>query len=84
MSAIINRRYLQALITADLDLRKMVFIGGPGQVGKTTPALISLEQSLRDTQHESYGDSPSVEVSRAHGSIQRKLPDSIRSSILRT
>lgn len=36
-------RYLHAPVTADLAARKMVFVGGPRQVGKTTFGLSFLE-----------------------------------------
>ena len=34
-----DARYLTSAIAADLDEHKMVFIGGPRQVGKTTLAI---------------------------------------------
>jgi hypothetical protein len=47
-----RRRYLEPVVTAVLP-RKMVFIGGPRQVGKTTLAL-SLVGSGADETHPSY------------------------------
>lgn len=43
-----NRRYLEASVAADLA-DKMVFIGGPRQVGKTTLALSLLGESQNET-----------------------------------
>lgn len=45
-------RYLQSLIQEDLQDRKMVFIGGPRQVGKTTLALNLLKAPSE--QHPAY------------------------------
>ena len=39
MILLMSERYLKKFVGQDLDSRKMVFIGGPRQVGKTTFAL---------------------------------------------
>ena len=45
------KRYLQETIRKDLE-EKMVFLGGPRQVGKTTLALSLLENA--DERHPAY------------------------------
>lgn len=49
-------RYLTQFIQDDLDNRKMVFLGGPRQVGKTTLALSLLPniKKLKKEQHPAY------------------------------
>ncbi len=49
-------RYLKPYIEKDLDKKKMVFLGGPRQVGKTTLALDFLEKhkKLPLEQHPAY------------------------------
>src|SRR3990172_7959359 len=49
---VVRRRYLQRVVTPVLP-RKMVFIGGPRQVGKTTLAL-SLLGAGADEPHPAY------------------------------
>src|SRR5688572_25931242 len=46
-------RYLRPVIEAALATRKMVFIGGPRQVGKTTLALAQLGRKA-DERHPAY------------------------------
>ncbi len=48
-----QRRYLQALIEAVLASRKMAFVGGPRQVGKTTLALELLGAGATE-KHPAY------------------------------
>lgn len=47
-----TQRYLQLLIQDDFDDRKMIFIGGPRQVGKTTLALHFLK--VPSEKHPAY------------------------------
>jgi hypothetical protein len=49
----IARRYLTDAIAADLK-KKMVFVGGPRQVGKTTLALTFLEAVPHPEEHPAY------------------------------
>jgi len=49
----ITRRYLHKIITADLS-EKMVFIGGPRQVGKTTLARFIGEKEYQRAQYLSW------------------------------
>jgi len=62
------KRYLEKLITDDLT-DKMVFIGGPRQVGKTTLALQMLGNA--DESHPAYlnWDSPSMKQSILQGEL---------------
>ena len=48
-----QRRYIWTPIQQDL-LRKMVFVGGPRQVGKTTLALSFLETQPKNEEHSGY------------------------------
>lgn len=49
----VPERYITSSIRADLD-RKMVFVGGPRQVGKTTLALRLLAGGRADESHPAY------------------------------
>jgi len=68
MKKITKKRYLSDQVKADLD-RKMVFLGGPRQVGKTTLAL----QLLNKSKH-GYLNWDVVEDREAI--LKRALPDS--------
>ena len=61
-------RYLSPVIRADLR-RKMVFVGGPRQVGKTTLALAFLR--VRAVRHPGYlnWDDPQVRPLLLHGEL---------------
>jgi predicted AAA+ superfamily ATPase len=64
----IKNRYLFDLIQAVLNGRKMVFIGGPRQVGKSTLALSLLAKHLgqvADETHPAYLNWDRIEVARS-------------------
>jgi predicted AAA+ superfamily ATPase len=48
-----NKRYLEQEIKAVLDSKKMVFVGGPRQVGKTTMCYSFLDPNA-DEQSPGY------------------------------
>ena len=69
-----SRRYLESAVRKDLS-RKMVFVGGPRQVGKTTFAL-GILGSNASTEHPAYlnWDDPAVREPFMHGRIPVNQP----------
>lgn len=68
MPITIKRRYIEDYVKSDLKNRKMVFIGGPRQVGKTTFSQNFLKTTNPET-HPAYlnWDSPQVKSSLIRG-----------------
>jgi uncharacterized protein len=65
-----TRRYLRSAVEGALAARKMAFVGGPRQVGKTTLALDLLGKKA-DERHPGYldWDNPRMRVSIRNGEL---------------
>lgn len=66
-----NKRYLEQQIQTVLNSKKMVFVGGPRQVGKTTMCFNFLSSNANE-QHPGYLNWDNPEVARSI--LQMRLP----------